>query len=579
MSGQDGRDPATSRWVGGALAQGGWGRAKGIHSPEDRRFVGLAAAAIDDYFARNPLQATHAGDRRFDSRLPDYTADGTIEQVRVLNRHLLALDAIDPLGLSRINVVDLTILRQRLTSQIFLLRTLAEPSWNPLWWTPGAALEPLLRRRRPEVGAILPRLRELPELMESARHTLREMPRPHLELAITQTEALPGLLAQYLPELIAAHPRLASDLQRAATSLEAANVEYVRWLRAQIPRATRDPRLGERRYREALAILVGTDLSPAQLKQAALAELEVLTDELRSVSARFLGRSLAARRLIPTALAAVAERFPLPAEDLFRQARESLTQAREFAEEQRLVTVPELDLAVVPMPAVRAGQALAYCETSGPLDPNPDPTVIALASPGADWPPARQASLRREYNAVMLDTLMVHEGVPGHALQLMTAGQVQSPTSVRAAFPNGRFIEGWAVYSEEFMVRNGYPGSVPGAPREALRLQQLKMRIRSVVNTLLDVSYHAEGLTEPEARRLMATVGLAEEGEAVAKWQRVQVSYGQLTTYFLGYREVTALAAELAAANPRWSTRQCHDTMLSHGSVAPELLRELVGLS
>ena len=62
---------ASSGWVGGAAARDGWGRRQGIHSPEDRRFVGLAAAALDDYLARNPVDATLAGDARFDERLPD----------------------------------------------------------------------------------------------------------------------------------------------------------------------------------------------------------------------------------------------------------------------------------------------------------------------------------------------------------------------------------------------------------------------------------------------------------------------------------------------------------------------------
>ena len=43
---------------------------------------------------------------------------------------------------------------------------------------------------------------------------------------------------------------------------------------------------------------------------------------------------------------------------------------------------------------------------------------------------------------------MVHEAVPGHALQLARARGSPAPTDVRAAMPSGLFIEGWAVYAE-----------------------------------------------------------------------------------------------------------------------------------
>ena len=58
----------------------------GVHSPEDRRFVGLASGVLDDILVRDPVHATRIGDHRFDGRLPDLTHDGTTEFARVLLR-------------------------------------------------------------------------------------------------------------------------------------------------------------------------------------------------------------------------------------------------------------------------------------------------------------------------------------------------------------------------------------------------------------------------------------------------------------------------------------------------------------
>ena len=571
-------DPAISGWVGGAAARGGWGQRQGIHSPEDRRFVGVAGAAIDDYLARNPVQATAVGDRRFDGWLPDYTSDGLREQVRVLNRHLSALQAIDPLGLSRINLVDLDILRSRLAARVFVLGTLAEPTWNPLWWNPGVALDPLLARPDADPVAIRRRLFGVPEFLESAQHTLGEMPRPHVLVALRQLAGLPGLVTAGLAALVERHPAAAPELEAAGVAALAAAEEHAGWLRSQVPRATAAPRLGARRYGEALSVVLGVDLSPEEVKRRALADLADLHEELRSVASQVTNRSLASRRLVPDALASVADRYPVTEDGLLQRARASLVAGTEFTREHRLVTVPEMAIDVIEMPPVRSGGPLAYCEPPGALTSGPATTRIALAGPDADWPAARRSSFLREYNAVMIDVLMAHEAVPGHALQAEHARAATAPTLVRSAFPDGRYIEGWAVYATDQLVAHGYPGSAPGATPQEVRLMALKLKIRATVNAVLDVSFHAEGMAEPEARRLLATQGLAEEGEATAKWQRAQTSYGQLATYYLGARELTDLAADLAEANPRWSTRQRNDALLAHGAVPIDHLRDLVGL-
>ena len=571
-------DPAISGWVGGAAARGGWGERQGIHSPEDRRFVGVAGAAIDDYLARNPVQATAVGDRRFDGWLPDYTADGLREQVRVLNRHLSALQAIDPLGLSRINLVDLDILRRQLAARVFVLGTIAEPTWNPLWWNPGAALDPLLARPDADVTAIRRRLFGIPEFLESAQHTLGEMPRPHVLVALRQLAGLPSLVTAGLASLVERHPAAAPELEAAGVAALTAAEEHAGWLRSQIPRATADPRLGPRRYGEAMSVVLGVELSPDEVKRRALADLAELHEELRSVASRVTSRSLATRRLVPDALAAVAEQHPITEAELLERARASVVAATEFTHQQRLMTVPDLAIDVIEMPPSRSGGALAYCEPPGALTPGPAATRVALSGPDPEWPQSRRDSFLREYNAVMVDILMAHEAVPGHALQAEHARAASAPTLVRAAFPDGRFVEGWAVYATDQLVAHGFPGSAPGATPDQVRLMAVKFKIRATVNAVLDVSFHAEGMAEPEARRLLATQGLAEEGEATAKWQRAQTSYGQLATYYLGARELTDLAADLAAANPRWTTRQRNDALLAHGAVPVRHLRDLVGL-
>ncbi len=131
----------------------------------------------------------------------------------------------------------------------------------------------------------------------------------------------------------------------------------------------------------------------------------------------------------------------------------------------------------------------------------------------------------------MVRNLTVHEAMPGHVLQLAHARRFQAPTKVRAA-SCGPFVEAWAVYAEELM-----------------------------------------------ARRLMTQRGHQEDGEAIGKWRRALLTSTQLSTYYVGYVEVSDILRELRAADPARPEREVHDAVLAHGSPSPRHLRTLLGLA
>ena len=167
---------------------------------------------------------------------------------------------------------------------------------------------------------------------------------------------------------------------------------------------------------------------------------------------------------------------------------------------------------------------------------------------------------------------MVHEAMPGHYLQLQHSRRFEGATKLRAALRSGSFIEGWAAYAEELMATHGYPGE--GDPR-AIRMQQLKMQLRTVINAILDARVHTRGMTEAEAMALMTGRGFQEEGEAAGKWRRALLTSAQLSTYYVGYTEIADLARELLAG-PGATERAVHDRMLAHGSPPVRLLRTVL---
>jgi hypothetical protein len=324
-----------------------------------------------------------------------------------------------------------------------------------------------------------------------------------------------------------------------------------------------------------LALTLDTDFAPAALLARAQADLEQVTDRIIAEA----GRSAAAEHPDAATVRSVLDRLAAqpPTDDtILGLCRDALADTTRFVREHELVTVHDDPIAVVEMPEIDRGVAVAYCRPTGPLETTPLPTEFAVSPTPKTWSSEQVQSFYREYNAHMLHNLTVHEAMPGHALQLAHSNRYQGSTPVRAVWWSGSFVEGWAVYSEELMVEAGYRRDVSAAAASALRMQQLKMQLRSIINSIMDIRFHAHDLDEDAAMSLMLERGFQERGEAAGKWRRVQLTATQLCTYYVGYCEVRDLVADLRRDNPQWTRRQLHDAVLGAGSPPTRHLRTLL---
>src|SRR5438105_3815527 len=257
---------------------------------------------------------------------------------------------------------------------------------------------------------------------------------------------------------------------------------------------------------------------------------------------------------------------------LEKDFRAAQAQTSSFVKEKGFVTVLEEPLEVVATPEFQRGVAVASCSPPGPLEKNKK-TFYYISPTPADWRPERVESFFREYNDSMLQDLTIHEAMPGHYLQLAHANRFRAPTLVRGVIFSGTFVEGWATYAEQLMADAGY-----GGPE--VRMQQLKMRLRMILNAVIDQKIHTDGMSEKDAIARMMNDGFQEEGEAVGKWKRAQLTSTQLSTYYVGNAEMNDIRAAWEKNHGKYSDlRALHDAMLSFGNAAPKYVKERLGLS
>jgi uncharacterized protein (DUF885 family) len=546
----------------------------------DSAFEALAGATLDGLLERWPERATEEGDHRHDDRLTVGTAAYHAEAIRWAGERLAGLGAIDAGRLSQQNRVDAQILANQLARLRFDMDVLREYQWNPMLANPGRAIYLLLARDfaplPDRLRAAAHRLAGVPESLAAARTVLAAMPQVHIETALIQFGGTRRLITDELGRLAQDANGLERELGRAVPAALEAIDEHTRWLEQRLAdgkrNGFRDPRIGAELFARKLRLVLDTELTADEVLARAETDLARVSEEIASVAAGFGGAAAGGPGLVRQVLDSLAADAPGNA-TILGLVRAAFSAQREFVVARDLVAVFDDPLEVIEMPEIDRGVAIAYCDAPGPLEAVPLPTFIAVSPTPEGWTQERVRSFYREYNRHMVHNLMVHEAMPGHALQFEHSRRYRGSTPVRAVLRSGPFVEGWAVYAERLMGSRAYPGE--GDPA-AVQLQRLKMLLRSIINTIMDARVHCSGMTQAQAMAMMTGPGYQEDGEAAAKWRRVLLTSAQLSTYYVGFREIADLADGLRRAHPGWRDRQRHDAMLAHGAPPVRHLRTLL---
>jgi uncharacterized protein (DUF885 family) len=556
----------------------------------DARFDALSREYIDRFPALSPVSATQLGDHRFDGELDAVDAGARDRRARFVREMLDRLTAVDVDALSRDRQVDWLMLRHHLRSQQWHQETLQAWAWNPLIYThlAGDAVYGLMSRDFAPLPArlarVADRLEAFPRLLEQVRGTLvpARVPRVHAETAIDQNRGIRSLFDGTIrPRLGELPPDARARLEKALSAAEEAVIRHQAWLEKELlPRAAGNFRLGGALYDAELAFALPGSFTRPQIRERAAQALREIRGEMYRIAIEVYRKryprvevpdepSEAYRQAVIRACLEMAGRETPTRDTVVDCARRALEQVTDFVRRKDLVTLPSDPVEIIVMPEFQRGVSQAYCDAPGPLDTG-QKTFYAVSPIPADWTPEQVHSHLREYNLRSLYDLSMHEGVPGHYLQLAAANR--HPDRLRAVLASGPFIEGWAVYAEAMMIDEGF---LDGDP--LMRLVNRKWQLRSVANALLDVGLHTEGMTREAALKLMMEDTFQEEREAEAKWRRAQLTSAQLPVYFVGFLEHQALRREVEQAwGGRFRLKDYHDRLLSLGSPPVPVARALL---
>ncbi len=544
-------------------------------------------AHLDETFQTRPLEATLTGDHRFDHLLDDISAKSRTGWQSLARRQLAALPkAVKYADLSRDGQIDYEILRDDLIRSIWLGENTRPFEEDPRiygGYISDSVFSLLTQSTLPKetnVSNAIARMKEIPRIVAVAKQTLRNPPRQLLETAIRQNRGAIGYYEKGLFEQATDTPQLDS-IKVAAESVVVALKQYQQFLEGELlAKAKGEWRLGKAKFSRKLELVLDAGFTADQVLADAEAEFARVQRDLYVIARQLWSRHFpkmplptddaeGRRATIARVIASVGKEHGEP-DALLADARATVGRIKQFIRENDILRLPEPDRCkILEMPEFRRGNSLAYLESALPLDPA-GPSTYAISPPPSDWPASRVLSFLEEYNSHLLQVLTIHEAYPGHYVQLEYSNR--NPSLIRRVMQSGVFIEGWAVYTEQMMLDQGFGGGDP-----ALRLNQLKFYLRTVVNAILDHKMHCTAMTDDEALRLLMEGGFQSEGEAKLKIIRAKQSSVQLSTYFVGRMAHYRLRQQIQREQgDRFHLGRYHEAVLDHGSVPVKFLPELV---
>jgi hypothetical protein len=510
----------------------------------------IVDAYLERYFETFPSLATQAGRHDLDRQLEDLSAARRAAWLRFNRETLDRLSAATARpALSLDDRLDAEALLGQLQREILALAVLKRPERDPLYWTgivENATVFLLVRDDLPladRLGRVVARTRLVPRLAAQVRDALAAAEpaaiAPDLaRIAASQARSSSTFFATGLADAAKGEPAIQAALSQEGAAAARALGELASFLDGLASRATGSPRLGDN-YVAAFRWGTGVEEPLANVLARAQSDFAAKRVEAAAFGRRVWSVVLPNEPQPADEGALLGRLFARVAEDADRSRNEyvanwldTIKRLEAYVRLKRVMTLPDpVTLFVSTSPSYFLGQSVGGVYAAGPYAPEAK-TLYFLPVPADNATPAEAAAFFRDFNRDFNTMIAAHELIPGHYTQLKYAAR--HPHKVRALFPDDVYVEGWGTFCERLMLDEGWGGPLP-------RLAHLKKQMENIARTIVDIRVHTAGMTRDEVIRFVKDEALQGDQLAANMWMRSITSPVQLTTYYLGYREMRAV--------------------------------------
>jgi uncharacterized protein (DUF885 family) len=529
-------------------------RAQATTSPTTFRRI-----ADDYYHWRNqqlPVASSDAGLHTWDKKLTDYSPAAT-EARRQHVRNLLAqVNAMRTEKWKKDDRIDWLLFRAQLEGVAFFDRVMDFEHADPQTYVNECSngIFSLLKKEydtpRNRALAATARLKMMPTLMEQGKRNLTKPVKLYAQLAIDSARSIDSLLKDSMMSALAKDLSAAEmeDLVKARDAAIASIHTYADWLEQRQSTMPAFAPMGEANYNYLLKHVYLLPLDAKQVEMLGQAEL---------------ARYRALESLLPDPSLADpdpsrAKVIPKDQDDFLKTYESREAEMIEFLKTNHLVTLPSylgrFEIRQLPE-AFKPTSPGGFMNAPGVYDKDPA---------GFYFIPTYNPKSRNFYIRAAIEDprpILGHEGIPGHFLQLSIANHLKD--EIRRQHSDGIFVEGWALYGEEMLMRTGLYPLNSASQGQVLRLARYRSARIGV-----DVNLHTGRWTfEQAVKYFMEAGGLdreAAEGEAAG----AAANPTQKIYYITGKWQIMRLLGKYRDQKGKdFRLGQFHDDLIRNGSL------------
>ncbi len=555
-------------------------------SPDGSSTAAATAAAstrfatfADEYFsalhAASPTQGTSAGFHQYDARLEDLSAAAVRARADTLHRLQGRLDSLRAGPLSNDDAIDARMIDGAIRSELLEIETIASWRHNPMGYVglPGYAIDALMKRNfappAERLRSATARLRRVPAMLSAMRENVEDPPKEFTDLAMRIAGGSVGFFQTTVPgwarEAAAGDSLLYREFAAANDSATAAMRAAAEWLRRDLlPRSKGNYAIGPEVFAAKLRYDEMVDLPLDTL--LAIGEANLTKDHAAFVA---LARRIDPRKTPAQVMASLADDHPTSAA-LVPFVRGSLEAARQFLIDKRIVTVPsEVRPNVQETPPYARSGGFASMDTPGAYESTATEAFYYVTPPETSWDARHVEEHLRLFNPAVTALITVHEAFPGHFLQFIYAKQF--PTKTRKLLFAASNAEGWAHYSEQMMIEEGFGGN-----DLKIRLAQLAEALVRDCRWVVGIKLHTRNMSVEDGAKCFTQQGFQEPANAYEESRRG--AYNPTYLYYtLGKLQIYKLREDYRRAKGTAYTLQgFHDAFVRQGGLPIELMRRIL---
>ncbi len=540
----------------------------------------------DVFFHFAPTAATTAGLHQYDTQLEDFSAANIQKEIAALHTYEKKVEAIDPSALDASVAGDRQILLNNIRSELLTLEVIRPWEKNPDIYSSGITNAAFVIMERPyastniRLRALVEREKQMPQLLLEARKNLKNPPHIYTEIALEQIDDDISFFQNDVPSAFLSGSDAATDdeAKAAFAKSNAAVIDalksYSAWMKSDLlPRSNGDYKLGADTFAKKLSYDEMVDIPLDRL-------LGIAFDDLHKNQAEF---ARVAKEIDPTktpqqVLAELATIHPAP-DKLLDAFQNTFTSLITFIDTRHIITIPsKVEPTLEETPPFMRATTQASMDPPGPFETHSTKAYFNVTLPEKNWTAQHIAEHMAAFNIGTVISTSVHEAYPGHYVQFLWMPQF--PSKVRQVLGANTNIEGWAHYTEQMMLDQGYAAppadATPEQIREAklIRLGQLQDALLRDARFVNSIKLHTGQFTFDQAVDFFVTDGYQSHAVGLMETKRGTADATYLY-YTLGKLEIMKLRADMMKKQgASFNLEAFHNDFMRQGFAPIKIIRK-----